>query len=844
MIFLLTLPEYCLKKSNMDNSFNSYAQLLLEKSLIYKTLSNKLSELGNEPLETNVKKTIHDAAQYACDRSRFIIVHMKEYTLHDEKHLANVLHLMEKIIPKDLLNDLNIPELMLLILSAFFHDLGMAPSQEDTDSWLGNFNENTASPERMSKKRLYEKYKNSFPEKNQRRAELVSAQKYHEVALLDNLILSDFIRSNHANKVREIIACEYSGEIKFGNTDLKNNLIKLCESHGSPTNCLSNFESSFPCGNGIYACLPFVGVILRLSDLLDFDTSRTPEILFNTINVSNSYSLEEWRKHFTVQNWDISNKKILYHCLCKHPSIEYAINLFFDQIDAELVSCKALLSNMKDNIRQHALDKYNIQLPISVDRSKVGPIINLSTGKPEYRYNNIQFALNKGNIFNILMGSSLYGNKIVVLRELLQNSIDTCLLRKAISDINGYQYIPCIKVYLDKKNKQLIIEDNGMGMNENDINEYYSKIGTSFYKSKEFYDIKSENDIKFTPISRFGIGILSCFMVSNSIEIETKKIKGNYNTDDSIQIKIDGYSSIFFITESQLKDPGTITRLKLKDDFFSNNWQYVSEADFRKSVIETLQYPPFDIEIHFGSSKYSYNKDYLLSVSPMKFFESSGWRWALDNNEVLKLLSLDLNFPELGFFGKADIIILEKDEIPSNIISYPQKEIIIENESFRFDFNYSYGLGKIINNTGNLGINKNGQFYLQTYPNHFCPSFSSFSILGIEYPGHLFPLDNQPTSTCLKWPFPMLLILNYGGGKDLDLNSARNEIIENRKWDEFEINLSYAICLKIAEVTSVEYWKKLYEIIQFLKISSSDQYNRNFYLGVNNANTQILNLNY
>lgn len=48
------------------------------------------------------------------------------------------------------------------------------------------------------------------------------------------------------------------------------------------------------------------------------------------------------------------------------------------------------------------------------------------------------------------------------------------------------------------------------------IDNYYSKVGTSFYKSTDFYTLKSETKADFTPTSRFGIGILSCFMVADT----------------------------------------------------------------------------------------------------------------------------------------------------------------------------------------------------------------------------------------------------------------------------------------------------------------------------------------
>lgn len=62
---------------------------------------------------------------------------MDEYTLHDEIHLFKVLYLMERLLTKENIKNLSVPEpeRMLLILSAFFHDLGMAPDEEEVLTW-------------------------------------------------------------------------------------------------------------------------------------------------------------------------------------------------------------------------------------------------------------------------------------------------------------------------------------------------------------------------------------------------------------------------------------------------------------------------------------------------------------------------------------------------------------------------------------------------------------------------------------------------------------------------------------------------------------------------------------
>jgi HSP90 family molecular chaperone len=72
------------------------------------------------------------------------------------------------------------------------------------------------------------------------------------------------------------------------------------------------------------------------------------------------------------------------------------------------------------------------------------------------------------------------------------------------------------------------------------IENYLMKVGKSYYRSNEFdaeRERLSQKGISIDTCSYFGIGILSCFMVSNVFEIET------YRPDkEPLNIRIEGPS--------------------------------------------------------------------------------------------------------------------------------------------------------------------------------------------------------------------------------------------------------------------------------------------------------------
>ena len=109
-------------------------ELRLAKSNIYKVLEDKLTAEG-KAIESQQLSLVFESVDYAYQKSKLILKHMPEYTLHDGDHLFRVLYLMEKLITVEKLNQLSTPELLLLILTAFFHDIGMAPKEKEIRAW-------------------------------------------------------------------------------------------------------------------------------------------------------------------------------------------------------------------------------------------------------------------------------------------------------------------------------------------------------------------------------------------------------------------------------------------------------------------------------------------------------------------------------------------------------------------------------------------------------------------------------------------------------------------------------------------------------------------------------------
>ena len=160
-----------------------------------------------------------------------------------------------------------------------------------------------------------------------------------------------------------------------------------------------------------------------------------------------------------------------------------------------------------------------------------------------------------------MMINSIYTNKEIFLRELISNASDAIdkLYYKSLTDknIKVKKEDLEIRINLDKENRTLTITDNGIGMNEEELENNLGTIAKSGSELfKENNDKKKDIDI----IGQFGVGFYSAFMVSDNVVVHSKSIESP-KAYTWTSTGADGYS----ITESDKKDNGTEVILYLKE---------------------------------------------------------------------------------------------------------------------------------------------------------------------------------------------------------------------------------------------------------------------------------------
>lgn len=186
-----------------------------------------------------------------------------------------------------------------------------------------------------------------------------------------------------------------------------------------------------------------------------------------------------------------------------------------------------------------------------------------------------RFQVNLGGIIDLL-SQHIYSSPQVFIRELLQNSVDAITARLHVEP--GYQGEVSVELpaaTADDERPALVFRDNGVGLTEEEIHLFLATIGQT---SKRGNLEEQRTDF----IGQFGIGLLSCFVVSEEIVVVTRSLNEGSPTVEWRGLA-DGTYSIKTLEREML--PGTEVLLRCKTG---------SEEYFERETVRRLLH-------HYGS---------------------------------------------------------------------------------------------------------------------------------------------------------------------------------------------------------------------------------------------------
>lgn len=205
-------------------------------------------------------------------------------------------------------------------------------------------------------------------------------------------------------------------------------------------------------------------------------------------------------------------------------------------------------------------------------------------------------SVNTENIFPVIK-KWLYSEKDIFLRELVSNATDAITKLKRLQSLGETPETEepfRVDVVLNKDAKTITIEDNGIGMTEEELKKYICSIALSgavdFIQKYE----SSEDGEKSGIIGHFGLGFYSAFMVSDRVEIFTR----SYTGAPAVHWSCDG-DGAYELEAGEREGRGTEVVLHIADD----ETEYLESGKIREMLRKYCSFMPVEIYFDDGSEK-------------------------------------------------------------------------------------------------------------------------------------------------------------------------------------------------------------------------------------------------
>lgn len=440
-----------------------------------------------------------------------------QYTKHDISHIDEMLKNLDWIIPEQTQQVMSEADWLMIVLAVYFHDMGMLVTKDEYSARTRPESGFTSFCEQV----LFAGA--SGPDYKAKVAKLSSEDK-------ERFLYQEFVRFKHAERIRAWIMGQTKDQLGIAHSVIAEvsklleplgpqfrwDLGIVCESHHlNDLNEVQKYKVSQPYGNSEAETvnLQYCAVLLRTADLLHITSDRTPSIEFRTINPNDPLSQQEWAKQMAVKRVRAKlgvNEEGQLDEDAPRDTVE--VHAFFTQEDGFFGLTSYLGYAAEQLKKSNEWISHSIRQRLAKHEFPWRRIDDTNIETEGFIRDAFEFTIDQAKILDLLTGHTLYNDTNIVLRELVQNAIDAILLKffPASPLDTGH-----VVIRWDSTARVLSVQDNGTGMTQEIINNFLLKVGSSRYQDPEFIKKNPE----FSSISRFGIGVLSTFMIADSVEI-------------------------------------------------------------------------------------------------------------------------------------------------------------------------------------------------------------------------------------------------------------------------------------------------------------------------------------
>lgn len=195
---------------------------------------------------------------------------------------------------------------------------------------------------------------------------------------------------------------------------------------------------------------------------------------------------------------------------------------------------------------------------------------------------NVKFKIKLDRVLEVLC-SQIYDSPLALLRENVQNAYDAILMRQHVDKSDTY--MPQINIIIDSN--QLIIRDNGIGMNSDSLKNNFWTAGSSGKNNREARDAGV--------VGTFGIGAMANFGVCSELKVISKAFEETTTYTSLVkkdELSLDEDCIHIFDNQDVLSDYGTTIVATLENGFSLNLYEA------KQYLIPYVKYLPIPVKIN------------------------------------------------------------------------------------------------------------------------------------------------------------------------------------------------------------------------------------------------------
>ena len=499
------------------------------------------------------------------------------YTRHTVQHSDEIILQLSKLLfnenkPGKPVVALSATEIYILIASSYLHDAGMVISDKEkaaillSEDWRTWTTGNGGGTKRWNDIQEFRK-----------RADETNGHRDFIADIQTRFLIAEFIRRLHHLRSTSVVTQHQStlGRFAFDDPTMLKTIADVCVAHGLKQYELDDNER-YPerrdIGND-KVNVKFLAILLRIGDLLDISYDRACPLLLNAACPLPPDSLAHWTQYKRVTHRLTAQDRIEIIAECETQEEHRYIQDWCQWLVDELNEAK---------FRMARAARHNYWIPPKADLNteiQIRPSKNAT-----YIPSKWVFELDKDAVFQILIKDA-YAEPLTFIRELIQNALDAIRCQMYSDIIKAGKVLPEYPTNVDKQlrdrypvtisleerqvinplsgetesRQALIINDCGLGMDSEIIRKYFLQVGRSYYTTDEF-----KRSYSFIPTSRFGVGFLSVFGISDHVTVDTYK-PTSQNNDGAIQLTLTGPRYYLLTDNSNRRTNGTQIEVLLRE---------------------------------------------------------------------------------------------------------------------------------------------------------------------------------------------------------------------------------------------------------------------------------------